>query len=119
MVSIYSKKDENKIRQYLGDKAYERQKASAHFCAVLPDGAYFLAFYFVDVASQRGEGERIRIYCGQKELAIFAEHPRAVQAGRELSQQDAPCRALFEYLHMLTAQDIEALEQLEKAVNAL
>ena len=113
MVSIYSKKDENKIRQYLGDKAYERQKASAHFCAVLPDGAYFLAFYFVDVASQRGEGERIRIYCGQKELAIFAEHPRAVQAGRELSQQDAPCRALFEYLHMLTAQDIEALEQLE------
>ena len=80
---------------------------------MLPDGAYFLAFYFVDVASQRGEGGAHPHLLRPKELAVFAEHPRAVQAGRELSQQDAPLPRAFEYLHMLTAQDIEALEQLE------
>ncbi len=118
MIRLYPKKEIERLGESLGRQMDERQKASAHLCAPLPDGAYFLAFPYVDVRSKAGRGERICLYCGKGELAIFSDHPRVREIAQALSEKKPPFQALLQFFHMLTAEDVDALERMEDEIDA-
>jgi len=118
MVELYRADDDAKLKEYLGDELYARQKSNRHFCMPVSKNAYFLAFYWCDINhTQRVDEERVSIYCGETEIAFFLTNSQCLKIVNAFNQEETTFRILSEFFIKLTASDFDNIECLEVDIN--
>lgn len=119
MAAVYQTGDDEKLREYIGEDLYSRQRSLRHVCVPLKDDAYFLEFYRCDIKDTRSNDERICIFCSERELVLFGVSAHSAGILKEIPQQTEPFGVLAEYLFELTAGDVDQLETVENDINEL
>lgn len=119
MVLIYTGEQRDKLRDYISEDLYVRQRSSRHACAPVDDGAYFIAFFRCDVTDLKKVEERVCLFCGKDGLVFFGDSPRCIEILRAQRQDASPFLALSEFFFSLTAGDIDTLDTLETEISEL
>lgn len=119
MTTIYKAGNTTKLKEYIGEDLYARQRSSRHVCIPVKTNAYFLAFYWCDIKNTQKNDERLCVYCSNTELVLFGNHPRYAEIQKPLSDIESPFCALADFFSELTAKDVDELEHLENVINEL
>lgn len=117
MILHYSMHDIERLRDFIGEDLYERQRASRHLCVPQKQG-FFLAFYYCDIADWKQE-ERVCICCTRDQLVFFGDAHRYAELVAHLPEEDSTFHALAQFFADLTAEDIDTLDRLEQEINLL
>lgn len=107
-----------KLCEYVGESVYEWQKGSRHLCVPLENNAFLFVFNWCNVADMSKKEERVVIFCSGQELLLFSDSlmlPEEDKGGLA----SGPFQMLALFLDMLTAGDVDMLDQLEDALGML
>ena len=117
-INIFHPDDTERLRAYIGDELFMRQKANQRACMFIKNQACFLAFTYYAPADIKGRGERISLFCSREELAVFCSAAAPLAAATSLSADKPPFTALLDFFHDLTAGDMDTLDQMEGQIQA-
>lgn len=117
MNKVYRTDELEMLRHYVGEGIYKWQQRSSHLCVPLDSRAYLLVFNWCDVKDMAKKEERVVIFCSEKDFLLFSDHLK-FPAQNDDDGETAPFRVLSDFLDMLTAEDVDVLDQLEDELNA-
>ncbi len=118
MITIYKNDGEGRLREYLGEELYARQRSASHIFLPVGERACFLAFNWCDLKDTGRREERICIYCGEQELVYVGESEACTRILEEMPERE-PFSALARLFSEMTAGDVDELEGFENAINEL
>lgn len=119
MVEVYGTDQDTKLKEYIGEELYARQKANRHYCVPVNDNAYFLVFHWCDIKNTESADERVSIFCGEEKIAFFLKSDHCREIVNSLNKEEMTFRILSAFFSELTAGDIDSIERLEVYINAL
>lgn len=119
MATVYKSENIDKLKEYIGDDLYYRQRSSRHACVPLSDDGYFLVFHDCDIKDALKSHSRVCIYCGKKGFVFFGDSERCAEIVRAIPEGTEAPKALSEFLFALTTGDIDVLDHVEVQINAL
>lgn len=119
MALIYTGEQRDKLRDYISEDLYVRQRSSRHVCVPVGDGAYFIAFFRCDVTNLKKVEERVCLFCSKDGLIFFGDSPHCIEILRAQPKDSSPFLALSEFFFSLTAGDIDTLDSLETEISEL
>ena len=118
MITIYKTDSEGKLKDYLGDELYARQRSANHIFLPVGERACFLAFNWCDLKDTGRREERISIYCGERELVYVGDSEVCTRILEEIAEAE-PFGALAKFFSEMTAGDVDgALEAARLAIPA-
>ncbi|HNW03798.1 MAG TPA: CorA family divalent cation transporter [Oscillospiraceae bacterium] len=118
MITIYKTDSEGKLKDYLGDELYARQRSANHIFLPVGERACFLAFNWCDLKDTGRREERISIYCGERELVYVGDSEVCTRILEEIAEAE-PFGALAKFFSEMTAGDVDVLEGFENSINEL
>ena len=114
----YQSNEIKKLCEYVGEGVYEWQKGSRHLCVPLENNAFLFVFNWCDVADMSKKEERVVIFCSGQELLLFSNSLKLPE-GDKGGLAPGPFQMLALFLDMLTAGDVDTLDQLEDTLSVL
>lgn len=105
-----------KLKDYIGQELYGKQRSTSHICAPLPDNAYFIAFQWCNIQNLQEENERISIYCNETEFVLFSDRTFCTSMLTTIQKFGDAYQSLAEFFFSLTAGDIDRLEEIEEDI---
>lgn len=109
--------NEEKISAIVGSDLLKRMKSSRHLCAQVADRGYFFVFTWLDVHAPK-KTAKICFYIGKDTCVWFF----GAGPGKTLFEQSAGLsedKRLSSFFDILTAEDIDSLEQKDKEIEHL
>jgi magnesium transporter len=119
MTVAYRDEEADKLREYLGDDLFVRQRALRHVCIPVGDNAYFLAFYWCDIRDTEQEEKRIAVFCRENDLVFVGDSTHGKELLDKMAKYNNSFSALAEFLFELTSGDLDELESIENDINEL
>lgn len=113
LIKIYGTEHDANLKEHISDELYARQKSNRHFCVPVNHDGYFLAFHWCDLKNTQNSGERISIFCDEKEIIFLLKNARCLEIVNSFDQEEPTFRVLSEFFSELTAGDIDIIERLE------
>jgi len=113
LIKIYGTEHDANLKKHISDELYTRQKSCRHFCVPVNHDAYFLAFHWCDLKNTQSSGQRICIFCDQKEIIFLLKNSRCLEIVNSFDPEEPTFRVLSEFFSELTAGDIDIIERFE------
>lgn len=119
MINILNLSEESVISGRLNDEKRRRFEQSHHAYCEVENEVCVLMFYFSDVRHTERGSDKLCIYCGNNELIAATDSKKCVELLGSLSKEKDCFTQLSEFLLLLTAEDVFALEELENSITQL
>lgn len=119
MMTIFKSGNPEALKPYIGEELQGRIHSARHICALLPDNAYYLTFFWRDVKNFKKNEERQHFYCSQERLIYLGESMRCISILKEMPQEWDPFYQLSELFFQLTSDDLDTLQHFENSISEL
>ncbi len=107
------------LRELIKESSFTKLSRYRHAFCELENGSYLISFYFWDVRKPAKKHDRIVIFCGRDTLIYFTDNAVCLKAAENIDEGMDNFAQLSEFLLSLTAEDIYALDEVEKKITVI
>ncbi len=118
MNEVFKYKKIEKLKDYIGKTAYERQFSYSHLCEAVGEKAYLLIFDKYNIKDASKKDDRTVIYCDENDFIMWSDTMRLPNTEKGLPSPES-FKMLAIVFEMLTKDDIDILDKIEDDLSAL